>query len=221
MCLGLVICSIINYLFCISSSLIKMEEHKVTETIRTGGFQIDVSLDMVQVSFDKTAYDDQTSRATRKIFSIVLVTLFGLYVAMRFSFSHVEQSPYSFLFLMVIFGASALFQSSIGKNNIRCTRESLQVVRVVRGRTAGSWTFPIELISAITYSVFSSSRYGNTCGLAFSVQSNKVKTLAGLKIVEAKKILDELDRLGFSVVRDVAMPMMVEMEQERRKSIFS
>ena len=72
----------------------------------------------------------------------------------------------------------------------------------------------------VQFTVFSSGRYGTTCGLAFTVQSQKVKVLSGLKVVEAQKILIELGRLGFDAPCAVAMPMMVEMELERRGSLL-
>jgi hypothetical protein len=49
----------------------------------------------------------------------------------------------------------------------------------------------------------------------------RIKMLYGLKSVEANKILNELQRLGFDVSRDPGMPMMVEMEEAHRRSWLS
>ena len=54
-------------------------------------------------------------------------------------------------------------------------------------------------------------------GLRFKVDGITKKTLAGLESPEAAQILDALSSLGVNVVRDPAMPMMVDMALSRRK----
>jgi hypothetical protein len=47
------------------------------------------------------------------------------------------------------------------------------------------------------------------------------KTLGCLRAPEAEIILNALETLGVGVKRDPAMPMLIEMENARRKSVFS
>ena len=103
-------------------------------------------------------------------------------------------------------------------HNLRCTRERLEVLDVFQIRAPKTRTYPCSDVKQIAFSAVSFSKYGSINGLAFEACGKRVKMLYGLKSVEAKIILDELERLGFDVFHDVAMPMMIEMEQSRRKS---
>jgi hypothetical protein len=195
-------------------------ETPATETISTGGFRIEISASDIRVTADETAFDRIEKSARRRIFTLVfcgvLIAAILLTIVMIPSYGDLEL----LLVMLLIVGISVLFRSFQGRNDIYCTRDTFQVIHVKYGKTAASWNFPRSEMGPIQFTVFSSGRYGTTCGLAFTVQSKKVKVLSGLKVVEAQKILIELGRLGFEAPRDVAMPMMVEIEMERRGSLL-
>jgi hypothetical protein len=192
-----------------------------TDTIRTGGFCVEVSPSSLRVTADKTALAPKRKSAIRIALKIAFYCGFGLLILINIADSIERHHTIFLIGLAVIFGLSLLFSIFRGRNDIYCTRDSLQVIRKIRGKISGKWTFPKNLVGPIRYAVFSSSRTGSTCGLLFSAQEKKIKVLSGLEIVEAYKILKELDRLGYEVTHDVGMPMAVEIELERRNSIFS
>ena len=123
--------------------------------------------------------------------------------------------------LVLIFVPSLLWAYLRGSKNLHCTRESLEVIRIARGKVRERWLFPKEVVKGIRFAPVAYSRYGSKCGLVFTVQRKMVKVLSGLECPEADTILKQLDRLGFDVVQDVGMPMMVEMALERRDSPFN
>jgi hypothetical protein len=105
-----------------------------------------------------------------------------------------------------------------GHNDLHCTSERMDVIRMVRGQMKNKRTFLKESVMKIRFALVRYSQYSPTCGLVFYVAGKKIKTLEGLESPEAQTILRELDRLGFDVVHDVGMPMMVEMALEKRNS---
>jgi hypothetical protein len=128
-------------------------------------------------------------------------------------------SARQFLPFVVIFLAVAILRYLlVGIHNLRCTRDGLDVIDVFHGRKEKTRLFPRAEVKRVRFGAVSYSKYGATCGLIFTAAGKNIKTLSGLKCIEAQEILDELQRLGYDVVHDPAMPMMVEMEQSRRKS---
>ncbi|MGA7342439.1 MAG: hypothetical protein WBE72_25190 [Terracidiphilus sp.] len=115
---------------------------------------------------------------------------------------------------------AALFVLAVlkGKKELRCTRESLEIVRVVRGRVKGMRTFSRSEVKRVQFVDDSLFQNGARGRLAFVASGKPVTALNVVGSVEAQKILNECRRLGYDVVRDVGMPMMVEMEESRRKS---
>lgn len=91
------------------------------------------------------------------------------------------------------------------------------MIRVVCSKVRGTRSFPRECVKRIRFGQVAYSRYGGTTGLIFTVDGKQEKILYGLECIEAQKILDELQRLGYDIVRDVGMRMMVEMAESRRK----
>lgn len=189
-------------------------------TSRTGGFRIESIPVMLEVTYDPKAHEDENRSCSRKITRWYPFIIFGVVMAVL-SFSAISNSQWILLLLPPVFLAYFIVSQAIAiANNIRCTPETLQVIRITRGKEKESWSFPREEVGPISYTVFSSSRYGSTCGLQFAVQSQRVRVLSGLEIIEAQLLLNELSRLGYEVVRDIAMPMAVEIAKERRSSIF-
>jgi hypothetical protein len=119
--------------------------------------------------------------------------------------------------ILIILALFAFFSSN---NNLHCTRDKLDVIRVSCGRKNKIISYPEFEVKQIQFGVVTYSRYGGIGGLIFTSSGKRIKLLRGLKCVEAQKILDELQRLGYEIVRDAGMPMMVEMELSRRKSLL-
>lgn len=175
------------------------------ETQVSGGFRLEVSSDEFSVA-------EATSTRTRLWTSLLYAVVFG-YILVSAAFS-----ASSIITIGVLFLAGALQYLFVGVHNLRCTRDYLQVIDVIRGRTTRTRSFLRTEVKDIRFGAVSFSRYGSIGGLIFEVAGKKIKALYGLRCIEAQKILDELQRLGFDVCRDVGMPMMIEMERSRRSS---
>jgi hypothetical protein len=120
-------------------------------------------------------------------------------------------------FLLVV----AIVQFVFAKiHDVRCTRDSLEVIDISHGGTVRTRSFLKSEIKRVRFGTVSYSRYSAVTGLLFTAQSNDIKALYGLKCIEAQAILEEIQGLGYDVEHDVAMPMTVEMELSRRKSWF-
>jgi hypothetical protein len=193
----------------------------VAETIRAGGFVIEVAPDSVRVAADKIALSLSKNAGAKKVFRAILYGCFALFVVSEIASLIEHRQSTFFLGFAAIFGVSLLIAAHKSKSDIDCTRDSFRVIRKVRGKTTGTQIFSKSQVGVIKYATFSASQYGSICGLLFVVDGKKVKVLSGLEIPEAYRILGELDRLGYQVLRDVGMPMAVEMAQERRNSIFN
>ncbi len=191
-----------------------------TETVLSAGFRIETTPSSIRVTADKTALslpEKSTLNALKRAIPIVLSAVLSVDVLIN-AFDSGRFAP--LIPLPAILALGYLSSQFRAKDDIVCTRESFQVIRKLRGKVVGESTFPKHLVGPIRFATFSASRTGSVCGLLFSVEGKKVKSLAGLEIVEADLILRNLDRLGYSVVRDVSMPMAIEMAKERRNSIF-
>lgn len=177
-----------------------------TEIEISGGFEIEVSPDELTV----TKAGAISTRA--RLWMYLLYALAFCYILLSAGWSS------SFIFLGVLLAAGIFRYLFVGVHNLRCTRENLEVIDVVCGQTERTWSYPRSDVKGIRFGTVSFSRYGSTGGLMFEVEGKRIKALYGLKCIEAQKILDELQRLGFDISQDVGMPMMIEMEQSRRNS---
>lgn len=180
----------------------------ITSAQTSGGFRIDIGNDGLAV----TAISPfRFSRPSRKTY-----LLLGLAFCVGLSLLQASGSVFvigaAFVLVVLI-----LRYTFVETHNLRCTRDNLEVIDLVRGRTRKTRVFLRTAVREIRFGPVSYGRYGAVCGLIFTVADEKVKVLSGLQCVEAQKILDELQRLGYDTVRDVGMPMMVEMEESRRK----
>jgi len=126
----------------------------------------------------------------------------------------------SAVLLLLLLAVGVLRYFFFGVRNLRCTRENLEVIDVFRGRAKRTRSYRRGDVGGIRFGSVSFSRYGPTGGLISEVAGKRINTLYGLRCIEAQKVLDELQRLGFNVCHDPGMPMMIEMEESRRKSWF-
>ena len=106
------------------------------------------------------------------------------------------------------------------QQSLRATSAGLEVASSDFGRTWQKRAFSKEEVRSITFGAFSVTRYGAVNGLRFAAQRKEIKILRGLKAVEAQSVLAGLRRLGFDVVIDPAMKMVIEIEQARDRSFF-
>ncbi|MGA9069377.1 MAG: hypothetical protein WB424_03915 [Terracidiphilus sp.] len=195
-----------------------METSSLSSTIvNSGGFRIEIRPDELAVTADKKAFGSPKKSAIRLFIRYLIFGFFGLYtlfflVPKFIDFNSTGKITFM-AFIIIVFCIGWLS----GSTNIRCTRENLEVIRVRLGRANQTTLYAKDRVKDICFGVVSPviSKYP-VCGIIFTVAGKKIKTLDGLKVVEAQKILAELQRLGYSVVQDVGMPMAVEMELERR-----
>jgi len=150
---------------------------------------------------------------------VLRILLFGIVGLVLLAEIAISDKPLLILLLLaVVFGLSYLMPMFIGKKALHCTRNSIEVVNLVRGVERSRRSYPKAEVGQIRYSAVSYSKYGAVNGIVFEAAQKKVKSLSGLECPEAQIILKEFDRLGFKVFHDVGMPMLVEMALERRNS---
>lgn len=189
-----------------------------TETIRDGGFRIDIQPDELTVTADKTAWVVRKKSRKSQIFYVVFVLLVVCGLVSDLFSTISQDGPGSLAFLAVLIGLGVLIAYAQGCKNLRCNRESLEVIKVARGRIMSTTSYPRGSLQKIRFGTVSYAGYAAVCGLVFEAGGKRVKVLRGLGSPEARRIVAELRLLGFDTVEDVAMPMMAEMAMERRRS---
>jgi len=189
--------------------------------ICSGGFHIEIHPDELTVTQDRTAFQPKKKTALGAIIKSVIAVFFIFYVLIIL-LPRISDDLFGFVAacaLIIIPGVAwSLFH---GVKNLHATCDLLEILQVTRGNVRNRWQYPKDSVKGICFAPVSYSRYGTTCGLVFKAQGKKVKILEGLESPEAKTILEQLERLGFDVVHDVAMSMMAEMALERRNSVFN
>jgi hypothetical protein len=175
-----------------------------TELQTSGGFRIQISQEGLSATQDN-------SLISRFMLYLFYCFLF-LYAVYAFQFQRANFVPV--LIVFAIFLPGFLLSQD---HNLRCTRNALEVIDVLHGRTRRTRSFQRSEIKDIRFGVVSPFSKYSSCGLIFTVAGKNIKSLYGLKCVEAQKILNELQRLGYDVSFDPDMPMAVEMEQSRRQ----
>lgn len=121
------------------------------------------------------------------------------------------------LFLLIIF---QIVLSLGSREVVSFTNEKLEIDNIEFGYRWRHRSFQKLDVKQVEFAAVGFSKYGTITGLAFRDNGGRVKILRGLRSVEAQKILMEIRRLGFDIVSDPAMQMMVEIEQSRRKSFW-
>lgn len=175
------------------------------EIVVSGGFRMEVSPDELRVSKSKP-------RQGMLWVSVVYAALFSFLLL-----AHGLNAALIFLGLLF---AGHVYSFLLGSRSLLCTREDFSVISVFPRRQKITKTYPRAQVENVVFGTVSFSKYGANNGLIFRLKDKRVKALGGLKSIEADLILNELERLGYKVGRDPAMPMMIEMEQSRRNSWF-
>jgi hypothetical protein len=108
--------------------------------------------------------------------------------------------------LLLVLAVLVLQYLIVGVQNLRFTRENLEVIDVFHFRPTRTRSYKRDDVREIRVGAVSYSRYGPIAGLIFEVGDKRFKVLYGLRGREAQKILEELQRLGFHLSHDPAMP---------------
>lgn len=185
-----------------------------SEVVTDGGFRIEIGTDELTVTADSTAWKARKRSRT----SIVLLAIVASALILRLVFSLADDGWATTAVAALILVPIAIWATFERTRNIRCTRQSLEVIDIVRKREVGRATYLREQVQHIEFAPVSFGRYQAVCGLVFKVDGKKIKVLRGIESPEAQIALRELKRLGYDAVIDVGMPMAAEMALERRNS---
>jgi hypothetical protein len=132
-------------------------------------------------------------------------------------------SPLASLSIWCIVMGQILFDSLRGllggRQVLRCTRGRMEIIDIDFGRV---WRRRFFARTKVREIVFGAAGFtlGSRRGLSFLTAGKRVRLFPGLKAPEAERVLNEMKRLGFEVVRDPHLVRMVELEQTRRKYVF-
>jgi hypothetical protein len=193
---------------------------KTSDMVVSGGCRIEIAPDQVSATRSRSAWALGEKWVLRYILTVAGCA-FMIFISISNAISRSSHpllvSAMITIALLAVAWVLALLR---GKVNLRCTREYLELTRVRRGRVLRVRSFlrtEVERIQFVDGSFFHSGARGS---LGFIASGKKYEVLNCLLSVEAQKIIDECARLGYDVVRDIGMPMMIEMERSRRKSWF-
>src|SRR5262249_23483890 len=103
--------------------------------------------------------------------------------------------------ILLVTGFLAVGYFTNEKVNIRCNRQSLKVIVVRYGNTHEK-VFPRDQVQEIRFAAVEVRKYGVTPGLILDCSGQRIKALRGIRSPDSVKVLDELQRLGYKVVRD-------------------
>jgi hypothetical protein len=107
------------------------------------------------------------------------------------------------------------------RKRLRFTPDVIEIIETHRGRLHRTQSYLKADVTTLHYEEEMSIFPGTKGRLCFTVGDQQIKCLYPLKCLEANRILSELQRMGFDVLRDAGLPMMIEMEQARRKRPFA
>lgn len=219
------------------------ERSSAVEVLASGGFRIVIASEELTITADPSAYGGIKRPWVARLFP---GGLFGLlrpvgicfFLFMLFQFPPTISSlrdiwpmlhstgpePDSLHWVFPLFWmlSTALYALTLvipSNRNLRCTSEGIEVIQVRLGREVRRRWFPKAEMMRVRFAADDLPWFGSPSYLGFRAGEKDVLVLRGLQSVEAQLILNEVQRLGFDVVRDVGMRMRVEIEQSRRKSM--
>jgi hypothetical protein len=210
------------------------------EVIKAGGFRIEIRLEELTVCEDRTAFDQNAKKRFLMIFLLSIVfwfipsisiffdpkfqydlSLLWLKPGLLFAWPPSEQallSLYANLVLVVIL-ITFFIALRKGKMKLRCTPDVIEVIDLYRGRVRKTYSYARSEVKKLQYDA-RLSILSESGSLVFNVRGERMRCFSRLKCLEAQRILDELRRMGYDIVRDPGMKMSMEMEQTRRKRPF-
>jgi hypothetical protein len=211
------------------------------ELVTAGGFRIEIRPEELLVNADRTAFDRNAKKRNWMLFVLWVVFIFvpnlSLFTTLEFphSLSSLRRMPtllftmppeqqalrwFCSLLVLAILIVSLLLASWRGQKTLRCTPDHLEIIHAFHGRIRRRQSFAKSEVKSIQYDEGTSIISANSGRLRFIAGKRNYQCLLGLKSLEAQRILDELRKMGFDAIRDPALPMMLEMEQSRRKHPF-
>lgn len=133
----------------------------------------------------------------------------------------------AFVCALLFFVLAALFvtvrSAFHSGESLTCDRTTLTAGRIPIWNFRGNWqyeSFSVASIEQAHYGIVHIREYGGGMGIVFTSGARSIKLLEGLEAPEANQILDALRNLGVNIVKDVAMPMLIEMANSRRNGKF-
>jgi hypothetical protein len=186
-------------------------------------FKIEITQDRVSVSHVDGGWPPDVGTMI-VFFALSAVTVCAVATWLTTGDVWLAPSNLPLLVAMILFAVILLwaaFRSLFPSGQLlTCDRSTITVGRIPRNSLRGQWRYESFPASAVKELQFATVAFGGrtpTLGLRFKVGGTTKKTLAGLDSPEAAKILDALASLGVNIVRDPAMPMMVDMALSRRR----
>ena len=186
-------------------------------------FEIEISKDRISVSHADGGWPPDVGTT---IVFLILSALTVCIVTAWVTTGDAKLSPSNLLLLlvMILFAGTALWTAwrSLfpSGESLACDRDELTIGRIPSASLRGQWTyetFPLTAVKELQFATVSFGGRTPVLGLRFKVEGTTKSILGGLESPEAARILDALVSLGVNVVRDPAMPMMVQMALSRRK----
>ena len=198
-----------------------------TVNMASWGFRLTVQSNELTAKTDRRAYDSRTRKKRLLILFFGIVFSSVLYVGeiARLTSSSTELSSsnspgISYISAVALKQMTRIFSllwPSLplllvlqtlypGEADLRCTTEAVQVTRMFWGRVMRVQSFPVADVRRVQYVTDASPWFGRPSCLGFLAAGKQVTCLLGLKCTEAQRILDELQRLGYDVVRNPEMP---------------
>jgi hypothetical protein len=186
------------------------------------GFRLSIEPDRLTVTRDLRTYDARTRKKRKLLLLLCLLWVcFSLY-AMVQSFVHssrgsVTHGAIGFDWIGLLLCAllpigwttQALYPQS---RDIVCTRSSILVTQKLWLRGVRTRCFAREYVSRLQFVQPDLPWFDTPSYLGFRAAGKPCACLPGLKCIEAQRVLDELERLGYDTLRNPHMSVMIQME---------
>ncbi|MGA9669771.1 MAG: hypothetical protein WBQ94_11205, partial [Terracidiphilus sp.] len=192
-----------------------MTSHEAAEvrTIGAGGFRVVIAPREIEVTRDKKTFDPSTrkTRLAILLFGVIVSCLMLIGQFIRIDVSRpvpIAWAPHAFpfsfpgCFLPLTLALGVLYSGTV---NLSCTQDKVQTTWIRFGKVRRILSFPKNEVTRFQYVDGLNPFGGRSSYLCFSVGERIIKCLPGLKCVEAKLILNELERMGFDVVSNPAL----------------
>jgi hypothetical protein len=204
------------------------EATTVTQSFASSGFRMTASPSELEVVRDNRTYDSLTKK---KRFAAVFLCLFFACVYYVIEFTRMESShPISIIWTLPatlnnqpLISKSMIWMELIvlpvfpllivweilysGTVNLKCTQDSVQITRLVWGKVRRVLSFPKSKVARFEYVEGMKLSSARSSYLRFFAGERMIKCLPGLKCTQAQLILNELERVGFDVLRDSEQPV--------------
>jgi hypothetical protein len=107
--------------------------------VSAGGFLIDIQTDELTVTAEKSAVQPRKKSPLRVSFIVIVSLFLAAYILFALIPEIVDKGASYLAALVLIFVPSLLWAYLRGSKNLHCTRESLEVIRIARGKVRERW----------------------------------------------------------------------------------